>query len=701
MTGFEAHMDGSIEAGEVFTEFDELQSLTVMLQDQGLDPQLLLTGRGGYYQFNITIEGHIKVLHVYLKKITFGGRENRPYEKKVQFSAALDRMGFDLRDMENELTLLLGIYKPDPGAEELLCAWNIEEWGINIGRAFNCYVDVRALAKAYATGIVRYRTSIGQVAYCFKESWLRFYLQSTALTDRGQGLPAELQNEQHTYDASGVLQEVPKYEHLTPLVFEALKELGQLSVDAMESVIATRLELSEEARSLPHNQKEGNRTELGYRLAWARNYLKRTGLIDSPKRSLWRLTEAGKRTSFLESTEVVRLIKSASEENQRDIEVDYLYEIQTDGNNTDVEYEDLESGDYTIENPFDPGKVDIKTRTMSMDLILKRLDREEIDMNTSFQRKANLWDLTKQSRLIESILIRFPLPAFYFDGSDDDNWLVVDGLQRLSALNSFVVRQTFALQNLEFLSQFNGFRFTDLPGNLQRRIEEFEITTYNISPGTPRQLKFIVFKRINTGGLILTSQEIRNALNQGVPADFIKRLAELRSFKKATSFSIKDDRMLDREFTTRFFSFYVLPLDRYRSDLDSFLNMGMEAIYSMGKKDLDEVMDRFDKAMLAAIKIFGEDAFRKRYRIRDRRKPINKALFEVWSVAISRLNDEAIHLLVRNRLKLKEAFMHLLNNSEEFNAAISSGTGDRRKVVRRFTDIHHIIDQTLSTAHDQ
>ncbi|MEA1969475.1 MAG: DUF262 domain-containing protein [Thermodesulfobacteriota bacterium] len=69
--------------------------------------------------------------------------------------------------------------------------------------------------------------------------------------------------------------------------------------------------------------------------------------------------------------------------------------------------------------------------------IIERLKLDEIDMNTDFQRHADLWTSAKMSRLIESILIRFPLPAFYFDVSDDDNWLIVDGLQRLSSIRKF------------------------------------------------------------------------------------------------------------------------------------------------------------------------------------------------------------------------------------------------------------------------
>jgi hypothetical protein len=102
-----------------------------------------------------------------------------------------------------------------------------------------------------------------------------------------------------------------------------------------------------------------------------------------------------------------------------------------------------------------------------LDTLIKRIE-ETIQMDTSsyFQRKDDLWDIVKQSRLIESILIRFPLPAFFFDASDDNCWLVVDGLQRLSSIRKFCVekdqKKRLRLTNLEFLTHLNGSTWDDL-----------------------------------------------------------------------------------------------------------------------------------------------------------------------------------------------------------------------------------------------
>ncbi|HRK59088.1 MAG TPA: DUF262 domain-containing protein, partial [Candidatus Kapabacteria bacterium] len=127
-----------------------------------------------------------------------------------------------------------------------------------------------------------------------------------------------------------------------------------------------------------------------------------------------------------------------------------------------VEEEKIDINVVIMEKPFDPTKINIETKTPSLDTLIKRIQRHHIQMDTTtyFQRKDDLWDIEQQSRLIESILIHFPLPAFFFDASDDDLWLVVDGLQRLSSIRNFCIekdpKKRLKLTNLEFLTQLNG-----------------------------------------------------------------------------------------------------------------------------------------------------------------------------------------------------------------------------------------------------
>jgi len=289
-------------------------------------------------------------------------------------------------------------------------------------------------------------------------------------------------------------------------------------------------------------------------------------------------------------------------------------------NGTGVEVEEVEgievedvASDERITDPFNPALIRVDTRPMTIDLLLTRIAHEELDLQPSFQRKGGIWNEGAQSRLIESMLIRIPLPAFYVDATNDDKWLVVDGLQRLTTLKRFIVDQTLKLRELEFLTHLQGKTYIDLPRQFQRRILETQVTVYLIEKGTPSEVKFNIFKRINTGGLPLSAQEIRHALNQGKATEVLARLANSKEFKKAIDNSIRDDRMADRECVMRFFAFTITPYTKYKTkEFDSFLNDRMVDMNKMSDQELEELENRFKRAMVASFDIFGKDAFRKR-----------------------------------------------------------------------------------------
>jgi hypothetical protein len=355
--------------------------------------------------------------------------------------------------------------------------------------------------------------------------------------------------------------------------------------------------------------------------------------------------------------------------------------------------------DEGIIKPFDPALIKVETRTMSIDGLLQRIKYEELDLAPDFQRQGGIWNNRAKSRLIESILIRIPLPAFYMDATNDDKWVVVDGLQRLTTLKLFAIDKTLPLSDMEFLSQLDGKTYDDIPRNFQRRITETQVTVYLIEKGTPSEVKFNIFKRINTGGLPLSSQEIRHALNQGKSTEFLKKLAGLPEFKKATLGRIPSQRMADREFVVRFLAFSITPYSEYKAvEFDSFLSDTMAKINTMSDQELANLESLFRRSMISASKIFENDAFRKRYSEDAPRYPINKALFEAWSVNLSKLNDEETQILIERKERVKSDFIQLMNDSNfepQFNAAISQGTGDVGKVRRRFSAIAKLIQGVL------
>ena len=124
---------------------------------------------------------------------------------------------------------------------------------------------------------------------------------------------------------------------------------------------------------------------------------------------------------------------------------------------------------------YEPEEINIITREPTIEQLVRRIDEKVLDLAPDFQRHSDIWKDDVKSRLIESIIIRIPLPAFYIDGTNEDNWLVVDGLQRLSALKQFMIKSNnnLRLTGLEYLGEeLNGKSYEELPRKYQRRIEE-------------------------------------------------------------------------------------------------------------------------------------------------------------------------------------------------------------------------------------
>lgn len=388
------------------------------------------------------------------------------------------------------------------------------------------------------------------------------------------------------------------------------------------------------------------------------------------------------------------------EENTNNIEMQP--EIQNQEFLSDVEVEQIDPAVELMDKPFDPTKINIETKTPSLDTLIKRIKNKTVQLNTEsyFQRKDDLWDIVKQSRLIESILIQFPLPAFFFDATNDENWLVVDGLQRLSSIRNFCVekddKKRLKLTNLEFLTQFNGKTWDDLPGNLQTRIEESQVVIYKIMPGTPTDVKFNIFKRINTGGLILEPQEIRHALFQGKPAVFIADLAKTPEFLQATRNKIPTHRMLDRDFANRFLSFYLLGYENYQTDLDTYMSKAMASINNKSDEEIQKIVDDFKASMGLSWKIFEKEAFRKVYYEYDRLPPINKALFDAIATQFALISAGERQQLERKGAMFKDLLKNRLNEDPAFFISITSSTGDKNRVAKRHETIKDLIQQTLN-----
>ena len=371
---------------------------------------------------------------------------------------------------------------------------------------------------------------------------------------------------------------------------------------------------------------------------------------------------------------------------------DYIYDQIKE--EIDIEPEDNSIED--IHGPFDPNAIDVDISVVNLGSLLEQLEYNEIDLQPEFQRESDVWTQVKKSRLIESVLLGLPLPSFYFSEDPETNkLLVVDGLQRLCAFSDFCITKKLKLKGMQFLTGLEGWTYDKLDRTQIRRIKSLKVTLNTLRKNTPQRVKLVIFQRVNTAGVPLTSQEMRNALYQKKATDLLKRMVKLDSFRKATGGKIPSKRMTDCDFANRFVAFYLYRKE-YDGNLDEFMGDALENINRMSQQEIDSIHDTFDRSMTICYRLLGNTAFKRP----DPQKPnsflkTNKAIFEVLSVSIAQLSENEQEILVQRKARFQNEIYSLFMN-EDFIKSITSGTAKTPQVEYRHTKVQQLIKQVIS-----
>ncbi len=335
-------------------------------------------------------------------------------------------------------------------------------------------------------------------------------------------------------------------------------------------------------------------------------------------------------------------------------------------------------GEYPLDAVF------VRTESRNAVDIVRRIRDKRYDLNPDFQRDF-VWPLDKQSRLIESCLMRIPLPVLYVAEAPDGRIIVVDGLQRLSTFHRFLdgeFKLTFSKGEDETKHPLDGKRFADLDTKLQERIEDTPLTLYILDSKAPERAKLDIFDRVNSGAP-LTRQQMRNCLHNGPATRWLKEAARSETFLSATGESLDAQKMRDREAINRFCAFHLLGSKAYRSgDMDSFLAEVLTKMNKLSDMDLNILKDDFDKSMILNFNMFGQHAFRKSLAgpSQGNRSVLNIALFDVCSVLLAK-SDFSI---VQARTKELQTLMRDLIEDKNFEHSITYSTNSRKQVALRF-----------------
>lgn len=370
---------------------------------------------------------------------------------------------------------------------------------------------------------------------------------------------------------------------------------------------------------------------------------------------------------------------------------DYIYDQIKE--EIDIEPEDNSIED--IHGPFDPNAIDVDISVVNLGSLLEQLEYNEIDLQPEFQRESDVWTQVKKSRLIESVLLGLPLPSFYFSEDPETNkLLVVDGLQRLCAFSDFCITKKLKLKGMQFLTGLEGWTYDKLDRTQIRRIKSLKVTLNTLRKNTPQRVKLVIFQRVNTAGVPLTSQEMRNALYQKKATDLLKRMVKLDSFRKATGGKIPSKRMTDCDFANRFVAFYLYRKE-YDGNLDEFMGDALENINRMSQQEIDSIHDTFDRSMTICYRLLGNTAFKRP----DPQKPnsflkTNKAIFEVLSVSIAHLTENEQEILVQKKNRFQNEIYSLFKD-EDFIKSITSGTAKTPQVEYRHTKVQQLIKQVI------
>jgi len=345
-------------------------------------------------------------------------------------------------------------------------------------------------------------------------------------------------------------------------------------------------------------------------------------------------------------------------------------------------------------NPYNPKLIRVDTKPFSIRQMNEMIEVGDVDLSPDFQRGFVWNDITRKSRLIESLLLRIPIPVFYFAQDEEGMFQVVDGVQRLTVINSFM-KNEFRLKNLEYLSECNGKYFKkqdaksdSLEDMYVRRIEQTQLFVNVIDPQTPGKVKYDIFKRINTGGKALNSQEIRNCLANARTRNFLHELSESENFLHATRKSISAARMADEELVLRFIAFYLtdhkIVTNEYKGGMDELLDGTIEIMNALELDRFKEVRQHFFQAMDNAFYLFGDNAFRKA-------NYVNKSLFLGISRVLCDVTPEKLREKDRDRIAWQ--MQEEISKNEKFRNALSMATNDARNVKLVYDTVKKIVGE--------
>jgi len=342
--------------------------------------------------------------------------------------------------------------------------------------------------------------------------------------------------------------------------------------------------------------------------------------------------------------------------------------------------------------------MDGEIRTTAVDFsfgeLLNLHKDKEIIIRPEYQRLFR-WSIEQRSRLIESILMGLPIPPIFLIENDDGVLELIDGLQRTSSVLQFLDHEAInqpelVLDGCDFLKGLQGKTFNTLETVLRLKVKRSPIRATIINKSGDSFVKYELFKRLNTGGSLLSAQEIRNCSSRmvdggGVFYDTIQSLATFSAFVKATS-RLPDSMIEQRaneELVLRFFAL-LAARDKFKGNIEEWLDGFMEDIlFKRVSFDVAAQAVNFERTFDIIYTKFGDQAFTRFNSHGEATGRLAPAYFEAVCAAVA-ANHDALSKLDGGVLieRLRRAF-----ESENFKQATGPGANTIPKLHQRIATV--------------
>jgi hypothetical protein len=351
--------------------------------------------------------------------------------------------------------------------------------------------------------------------------------------------------------------------------------------------------------------------------------------------------------------------------------------------------EPVEPGTTALEQKYSKEMRQIVSQKIDLPIsTLPEMIKEQIDLNPDFQRRDR-WDVEKQSRFIESIIMNVPIPPVFLGEDQYGKYVVLDGRQRLTAIKDFL-SNIFKLTGLKVWEDLNGQNYSELQKKkLAAAITRRFVPAVVILKESSSQVKYDVFDRLNTGGVIAEPMEIRNAVFQGGFNKVIRDLAELPEFRRlwgipSEAGELEKNRlyrdMTDVELVLRFFALsqYERMDMKFKDYLGDYMDKRNKE-YAQNQTLAAADRAHFRRAVDNCWIVFGESAFRKSA---DAKK--SAPLADAVMISLSGYPADAVTPKVT---EIRAAIETLLTGNEtshkEFQKAFGTGTNGKGAIRTR------------------